>query len=141
MADERKKVLLVEDNYMNKMLVREILTLGGYEVIEAKSGLEAIKLLSAGSRDERPDIILMDLHLPVMDGYTATRIIKSDDRNKDIPILALTASAMKGDEQKILAMGFDGYVAKPIDVKKLTGIVADSLKASGCSKSSGCKAP
>ena len=141
MADERKKVLIVEDNYMNKMLVKEILTLSGYSVTEAKSGLEAIKMLSAGSSDERPDIILMDLHLPVMDGYTATRIIKSDDRNKDIPILALTASAMKGDEEKILGMGFDGYVAKPIDVKKLAGIVADSLKSSGCSKSSRCKAP
>ncbi|MBI5888254.1 MAG: response regulator [Deltaproteobacteria bacterium] len=124
---------------MNKMLVKEILTLNGYSVSEAKSGLEAIKLLSAGSSDERPDIILMDLHLPVMDGYTATRIIKADERNKGIPILALTASAMKGDEEKILGMGFDGYIAKPIDVKKLADIVADFLKGSGCRKSSGCK--
>ncbi len=126
---ERKKVLIVEDNYMNKMLVKEILTLNGYLVIEAKSGLDAIRMLSVGSRDDRPDIILMDLHLPMMDGYTATRIIKSDERNKGIPILALTASVMKGDEEKILGMGFDGYIAKPIEVKKLADIVAGCLSA------------
>ncbi len=117
------KVLLVEDNYMNKVLVREILTINGYEIIEAKSGTEALKILTT----ERPDIILMDLHLPEMDGITATRIIKSEERNKAIPVLALTASAMKGDEDKILNKGFDGYVAKPIEVKKLLDTISLSL--------------
>lgn len=125
MQGEKPKVLLVEDNYMNKVLVKEILTLNGYEVIEAQSGVEAIKILAAS----RPDIILMDLHLPEMDGFTATRIIKSDERNKEIPILALTASAMKGDEEKILSRGFDGYVAKPIEVRKLLEIISASLNA------------
>lgn len=125
MQGEKPKVLLVEDNYMNKVLVKEILTLNGYEVIEAQSGVEAIKILATS----RPDIILMDLHLPEMDGFTATRIIKSDERNKEIPILALTASAMKGDEEKILSRGFDGYVAKPIEVKKLLEVISASLNA------------
>lgn len=117
------KVLLVEDNYMNKVLVREILAINGYEIIEAKSGTEALKVLTT----ERPDIILMDLHLPEMDGITATRIIKSEERNKAIPVLALTASAMKGEEGNILNKGFDGYVAKPIEVKKLLDTISLSL--------------
>lgn len=108
---------------MNKILVREILTLNGYDIIEAKSGTEALKVLST----ERPDIILMDLHLPEMDGITATRIIKSDERNKSIPVLALTASAMKGEEDKILDKGFDGYVAKPIEMKKLLEAISTRL--------------
>lgn len=125
MLDGKKKVLLVEDNYMNKVLVREILTLHGYEIIEAKSGTEALKALTM----TRPDIILMDIHLPEMDGITATRIIKSEERNKGIPVLALTASAMKGEEEKILNKGFDGYVAKPIEVKKLLEVITSSLAA------------
>ncbi|MBI5643986.1 MAG: response regulator [Deltaproteobacteria bacterium] len=110
---------------MNKVLVREILTLNGYEIIEAKSGTEALKKLAM----ERPDLILMDLHLPEMDGITATRIIKSEERNKSIPVLALTASAMKGEEDKIISKGFDGYVAKPIEVRKLLEAIQISLAA------------
>lgn len=119
----KAKVLLVEDNHMNKILVREILTLNGYEIVEAKSGTEALVKVST----DRPDLILMDLHLPEMDGITATRIIKSDEKNRSIPVLALTASAMKGEEDKILNKGFDGYVAKPIEVKKLLEAIAESL--------------
>lgn len=121
----RIKVLLVEDNYMNKVLVREILTLNGYDIIEAASGTEGLKMLAL----ESPDIVLMDLHLPEMDGITATRIIKADERNRHIPVLALTASAMKGEEQKLIDKGFDGYVAKPIEVKKLLEAITGSLKA------------
>lgn len=120
---QKIKVLLVEDNYMNKVLVREILTLNGYEIVEAKSGTEALVKVSA----DRPDLILMDLHLPEMDGITATRIIKADEKNRSIPVLALTASAMKGEEDKILSKGFDGYVAKPIEVKKLLEAITVSL--------------
>ncbi|OGP24276.1 MAG: hypothetical protein A2X93_08080 [Deltaproteobacteria bacterium GWC2_56_8] len=108
---------------MNKVLVREILTLNGYEIVEAKSGTEALVKVSA----DRPDLILMDLHLPEMDGITATRIIKADEKNRSIPVLALTASAMKGEEDKILSKGFDGYVAKPIEVKKLLEAITVSL--------------
>ena len=125
MQGSGKKVLLVEDNHMNMVLVKEILTMNGYEIIEAGSGTDAIKSLAL----ERPDIILMDLHLPGMDGITATRIIKADERNKAIPVLALTASAMRGEEDKILRQGFDGYVAKPIEIKKLLEAISTSLQA------------
>lgn len=125
MSATKLKVLVVEDNFMNKVLVREILALHGYDIIEAKSGTEAIKTLNT----HRPDIILMDIHLPEMDGITATRIIKSDERNRDIPVLALTASAMKGEEENLIAKGFDGYVAKPIDRKRLLETISESLGA------------
>jgi CheY-like chemotaxis protein len=127
MRQGRIKVLLVEDNYMNKVLVREILKLNGYDIIEAASGTEGLKMLAL----ESPDIVLMDLHLPEMDGITATRIIKADEKNSHIPVLALTASAMKGEEQKLIDKGFDGYVAKPIDVKKLLEAITESMKAKG----------
>lgn len=129
MEKTKKKVMIVEDNFMNRTLAREILTLRGYATMEAKSGAEAVTLLNSLMPDDRPDIILMDLHLPEMDGFTAMRIIKANEQMKDIPILALTASAMRGDEEKILGMGFDGYVAKPIDVKRLAAAVAESLNA------------
>ncbi len=123
MQADKAKVLLVEDNHMNKVLVREILALNGYEIIEARSGTEALKMLAS----VRPDIILMDIHLPEMDGFTATRIIKSDERNRFIPVLALTASAMSGEEEKILNQGFDGYIAKPIEVKKMLEKISNFL--------------
>lgn len=118
------KVLVVEDNHMNKVLVKEILTLNGYVILEADTGMDAIKALAA----ERPDIILMDLHLPGMDGITATRIIKSEECNRCIPVLALTASAMRGEEAQLMRQGFDGYVAKPIEIKKLLEAITSSLK-------------
>ncbi|MBI5587699.1 MAG: response regulator [Deltaproteobacteria bacterium] len=122
-GDDKVKVLLVEDNQMNKILVREILTLNGYDIVEAGSGTEALKVLTT----QKPDLILMDLHLPGMDGVTATRIIKADEANRNIPVLALTASAMKGEEDHILGKGFDGYVAKPIEVKKLLEAITTNL--------------
>lgn len=128
MEGSKKKVLIVEDNLQNKVLVREILTLHGFETVEASSGTEAIKILA--ERSGEIDLILMDLHLPRMDGVTATRIIRADARIRTVPILALTASAMKGDEEDIMGRGFDGYVAKPIEVKKLVEAVAKGL-ASG----------
>ncbi len=100
---------------MNKVLVKEILELNGYEMVAAENGAEAIRLVAT----EKPDIVLMDIHLPGMDGVTATRLIKSEDKYRTIPVLALTASASKSDEEDILAKGFDGYVAKPINVDKL----------------------
>ncbi|TAN62001.1 response regulator [bacterium] len=109
---------------MNKILVREILTLNGYDIIEAKDGLEAIKLIA----EYKPDLILMDIQLPEMDGFTATRIIKANSLTKDIPVIALTASAMKGDEEMILSSGFDGYMAKPIDVKRLIDLINDTIR-------------
>lgn len=109
------KVLIVEDNRMNMQLVTDILTLNGYETIEASSGAEAIQLVAT----ERPDIVLMDLHLPGMDGMTATRILKADERFSAIPILAFTAAASSTDRADVLAKGFDGCVIKPINKELL----------------------
>ncbi|MEK6790515.1 MAG: response regulator [Deltaproteobacteria bacterium] len=123
-TEKRKKILVVEDNAMNKILVREILTLHGYEVVEAGSGKEALRAMD----EHAPDMVLMDLHLPGMDGLAATRAIKADNRFSAIPIIALTASAMKGDEEYFLSQGFDGYLAKPVSVKTLVDVAAGYLK-------------
>ncbi|MBI5235549.1 MAG: response regulator [Deltaproteobacteria bacterium] len=109
---------------MNKMLVREILTLHGYEVVEAGSGKEALREIEKHA----PDMVLMDLHLPEMDGLATMRAIKADTRFKALPVIALTASAMKGDEEYFLSQGFDGYLAKPVSVKALVDVVAGYLK-------------
>ncbi len=127
--EKKRKILLVEDNYMNQVLVTEILTLNGYEIVDAKTGTEAIKAFN----EERPDLVLMDLHLPGMDGVTATRIIKADSSSKGVPILALTASGMEGEEESIISKGFDGYVSKPIEVQKLLDAITEGLKGGGSS--------
>lgn len=115
MTASKLKILIVEDNMMNKILFREILSLKGYEIFEASSGTEAVR----AAAQFKPDLILMDIQLPEMDGVNAMRLIKSDDKNIGLPVLALTASAMKGEEETILGKGFDGYIAKPIEVKGL----------------------
>ncbi len=108
---------------MSKTLVKEILLMNGYEVVEADRGTEALKLAST----ESPDLILMDINMPGMDGITAARLIKGNEESKDIPVLALTASAMKGDEEDMMKQGFDGYVAKPIDAKALIKMIESNL--------------
>ncbi len=115
-----KKVLVVEDNYMNKVLIREMLVLQGYDVIDADSGNEAIEK----AKSEKPDLILMDIHLPGIDGIEAMKTIKSDPEMLSIPIIAVTASAMKGDEERIRREGFDGYIPKPIEVKVLIDVIS-----------------
>lgn len=124
MAGEKKKVLVVEDNLLSKTLVKDILTMKGYDVVVADRGSEAIKLAST----ERPDLILMDINMPGMDGITAARLIKGNEASKDIPVLALTASAMKGDDVEIMKQGFDGYIAKPIDAKALLEMIKENLE-------------
>ncbi|MBI5874812.1 MAG: response regulator [Deltaproteobacteria bacterium] len=124
MQEKKKKIMVVEDNPMNKILMKEVLTVNGYDVTEAGSGSEAIKKVSA----EMPDLILMDLNLPEMDGITATKLLKANDACKAVPVIAITASAMKGEEEKILAEGFDGYISKPIEIKKFIKDVAAYIK-------------
>jgi CheY-like chemotaxis protein len=109
-----KRILVVEDNEMNMQLVEFLLDEGGYAIIKAHSGEEAINLARSG---EAVDLILMDIHLPGVDGLSAVRELKSDARTKAIPILALTAHAMRGDKDRFLQAGCDGYISKPIDVK------------------------
>lgn len=123
--DKGVKILVVEDNFMNKVLVREMLTLNGYEILEAETGEEAVEMVLG--KKESPDIILMDINLPVMDGITATKTIKAEEGFEDTYIIAITAAAMKGDEREFIERGFDGYVAKPIDMKKLIVAIEEGL--------------
>jgi CheY-like chemotaxis protein len=106
-------VLVVEDNEMNMQLVEYLLEEGGFDILKASSGEEALQL----THDQTPDLVLMDIHLPGMDGLSVVRQMKEDSRTKMIPILALTAHAMRGDRDRFLQAGCDGYISKPIDVK------------------------
>lgn len=106
-----KKILLVEDNPVNRRLAVFLLRAHGYEVREATTGLQALGLLEK----ERPDLIVMDIQLPGMDGLEVTRKIKAQPATADIPVIAVTSYAMKGDREKALAAGCVGYVTKPID--------------------------
>ncbi len=119
-----KKILLVEDNENNMMLLRDILALRGYEIIEARDGKEGV----AVAKESLPDLILMDIQLPEVDGFIATKMIKSDPQTKNIKIIGITSYAMKGDKEKILDAGFDGYIAKPIDTRLLPELVKKHLE-------------
>lgn len=121
---ESYKILIVEDNEMNMALVKEILSMKSYETMEAQNGVEGVRV----ALEFLPDLILMDINLPEMDGVTAMKKIKSEKAGESIPILAVTASAMKGDEDKLVAQGFDGYVGKPVTVKSLLEEVEKALR-------------
>jgi two-component system cell cycle response regulator DivK len=106
-----KRVLVVEDHEDNRQILRDLLESAGYDMIEAKDGEEA--LAAAGS--QRPDLILMDVQLPILDGYEATCRLKADLTLKTIPVIVVTSYALSGDEEKAYAAGCDAYVAKPYD--------------------------
>lgn len=108
----RKRILIVEDNDLNLKLFRDLLTAHGYETIETREGMEAIAL----TRSERPDLILMDIQLPEVSGLDVTRRLKSEEALRSIPIIAVTAFAMKDDEEKILSAGCQAYISKPISI-------------------------
>ena len=108
----KKRILIVEDNDLNLKLFRDLLTAHGYETIETKEGMEAISL----TRSENPDLILMDIQLPEISGLDVTRQLKADDSIRNIPIIAVTAFAMKDDEEKILSAGCEAYISKPISI-------------------------
>ena len=111
MSKDKKTILVVEDNLDNRcILVYRLRRVGDFEVVEAADGLQALEMV----RKEAPDLIFMDLKMPVMDGWEATRRIRALDEGREIPIIALTAQAMAGDEEKALAAGCDDYLAKPI---------------------------
>jgi two-component system cell cycle response regulator DivK len=107
-----KRILIVEDNDLNLKLFRDLLTAHGYETIETREGLEAVAL----TRNERPDLILMDIQLPEISGLDVTRQLKAEESLRSIPIIAVTAFAMKDDEEKILAAGCQAYISKPISI-------------------------
>jgi len=112
-------VLIVDDNERNLRLARDVLRIAGFRTLEAGTGGEGV----AVAAEHLPDVILMDIRLPDMDGTEAARRIKSDGRTASIPVVALTSLAMKGDREWFLASGFDGYLEKPISVRELPGQV------------------
>jgi len=118
-------ILIVDDNPTNLKLVRVLLAGEGYQVRTAADAEEALAVLQSF----KPRLILMDLQMPGMDGFELTRRLKADPATGRIVILALTAYAMKGDEERVLAAGCDGYIAKPIDTRALPGVIATYLAA------------
>lgn len=115
----KKRILIVEDNDLNLKLFRDLLTAHGYEVLETKDGLEAINI----TRNQKPDLVLMDIQLPEISGLDVTRRLKADEAIRHIPIVAVTAFAMKDDEEKILAAGCEAYVSKPISIASFMNTV------------------
>jgi two-component system cell cycle response regulator DivK len=118
------RILYVEDNFQNKRLVRKILMARGYEVLEAEDGLTGVELATK----ELPDLILMDISLPGIDGVEATQRIKAYRESARIPIIALTANAMRGDRERFIAAGCDNYLPKPISTNELLSLIGEYLR-------------
>ena len=118
-----KRILIVEDQEDNRAIMRDLLNTAGYKLIEAVDGEEGVRL----AQSEHPDLILMDIQLPILDGYEATRRIRALAELKSIPIIAVTSYALSGDEAKALAAGCDSYVAKPFSPRELLAKVREFL--------------
>ena len=114
-----ERILVVEDNHLNMKLFRDVLLATGYRTLEATTGKEAVDL----AVEHVPDLVLMDIQLPDAEGADVLRRLRTDDRTAAIPVLAVTAQAMRGDRERFLAAGFDGYVSKPLNVGELIGTV------------------
>ena len=127
MATER--ILIAEDNEKNIKLFRDLLRLNGYETLEASTGEQAIELATRHA----PDLVLMDIRLPGMDGLEVLRQLRENERTADIPIVALTAQAMAGDRERFLEAGFNGYVSKPVNVADFIGTVRQYCEGDGLS--------
>jgi two-component system cell cycle response regulator DivK len=111
----QRKVLIVEDNQDNRELVVKVLRNKGYITVEAEDGEEAVEKAIA----EKPDLILLDISLPKLDGYEVAKRLKGMEEFQDIPIVAFTAHAMKGDREKVIVAGFEGYISKPVNIREL----------------------
>jgi two-component system cell cycle response regulator DivK len=122
-----QRILVVEDTPDNRQIMRDLLTNAGYELIEAGDGLEGLKLADA----HQPDLILMDIQLPTMDGLETTRRIKADPKLRHIPVIAVTSYALSGDEKKTRAAGCDDYLAKPFSPRRLLELVRRHLPPNG----------
>ena len=118
-----KIILIVEDEPKNLKLFRDLLQRFGFETVEATDGEQGVEL----AREKKPDLILMDIMMPKMDGLEATRLLKADATTKRIPIIALTSYAMKGDRERTIEAGCDGYIAKPVDIQELLKAVGQFL--------------
>jgi two-component system, cell cycle response regulator DivK len=119
-----KTILVVEDQEDNRQILRDLLASAGFRMIEAHDGQQAVTI----ARSQRPDLILMDIQLPLVDGYEATRSIKRDPELKHIPIIAVTSYALSGDETKALEAGCDGYVAKPYSTRHMLAKIGQFLE-------------
>lgn len=117
------KILVVEDNLMNLELVSDVLEANGYQVLQADTGQKALEI----AEQELPDLVLMDIQLPEMDGLEVTRLLKKNERTRNIKIIALTAHAMRGDEEKARDAGCSGYIAKPINTRDFATVIAGYL--------------
>ncbi len=118
-----KRILVVEDQPDNRKIIRDVFAPTGYEIIEAENGGEALAAIAKA----RPDLILMDIQLPIMDGYTATRRIKADPALRSIPIIAVTSYALSGEEKKAREAGCDDYIPKPYSPRELLAKVRQYL--------------
>ena len=116
-----ERILVVEDNAKNMKLFRDVLVATGYRTLEATTGSEALDMAS----EHTPDLVLMDIQLPDLDGVQALHRLRADARTAGIPVLALTAQAMSGDRERFLEAGFDGYLSKPVDVVELIQVVRE----------------
>ena len=121
-----KTVLIVEDNELNMKLFHDLLDAHGYQTVQTRNGMEALDL----ARTHRPDLILMDIQLPEVSGLEVTKWLKEDDELRSIPVIAVTAFAMKGDEERIRAGGCEAYISKPISVSQFLATVKQFLKES-----------
>jgi two-component system cell cycle response regulator DivK len=119
-----KRILVIEDTEDNRQILRDLLGMAGYDMIEAHDGAEGV----AKAAEHKPDLILMDIQMPVMDGYEATRRIKSDPALQAIPVIAVTSYALSGDEEKARRAGCDAYVAKPYSPRALLAKIKEYLK-------------
>jgi two-component system cell cycle response regulator DivK len=116
---EGAQILVVEDNEKNMKLFRDVLHASGYRTLEAATGERAVELVF----EHRPDLVLMDIQLPDIDGIEALSRLRADDRTASVPVLALTAQAMEGDRERFLAAGFDGYLSKPADIAEFVATI------------------
>ncbi len=120
-------ILIIEDNEKNRKLVRDVLQFKGYQILESETAEEGIRL----AREKHPALVLMDFHLPGMNGIEAFKVLRADPQTSSIPIVAVTASAMTEDRKKIIDAGFDGLQTKPINVKDFLEAVAQTLQKHG----------
>ena len=122
-----QRILVVEDNERNLKLIRDVLQFAGYEIVEATSGEQGVAL----AQDCEPDLVLMDLQLPQMNGTEALRLLRESPRTRDVPVVAVTAFAMREDRERAFGAGFDGYLQKPISIRALPEQVRGFLAGKG----------
>ncbi|MCX5828098.1 MAG: response regulator [Deltaproteobacteria bacterium] len=119
----QQRILIVEDNPLNRLLLKDVLEFHGYEIMEAGDGQAGVEM----AKKYKPDLILMDLQMPVMDGVTAEKIIRGDPDTKNIKMIAVTSFAMSGDKERIMEAGFDHYISKPINIRELPVLIEEVL--------------